>query len=120
MAERGGIRTPGRGFGPYHGLANSRFHSLLSGINTAFVQLLCNRKNATVCDGFVIGTVRVLDDAAEAGLVDLPAALPRLQAFDIIVAGVAEEEQDDSCGRAMIALWVFGFMWPCARYGGCG
>ena len=29
----------------------------------------------------VIGTVRVLDDAAEAGLVDLPAALPRLQAF---------------------------------------
>ncbi len=29
----------------------------------------------------VIGTVRVLDDAAEAGLVDLPTALPRLQAF---------------------------------------
>ena len=29
----------------------------------------------------VIGTVRVLDDAAEAGLVDLPAALTRLQAF---------------------------------------
>ncbi|HVH69919.1 MAG TPA: DUF3368 domain-containing protein [Candidatus Dormibacteraeota bacterium] len=28
----------------------------------------------------VIGTVRVLDDAAEAGLVDLPAALSRLQA----------------------------------------
>jgi len=29
----------------------------------------------------VIGTVRVLDDAAEAGLVDLPDALKRLQAF---------------------------------------
>jgi predicted nucleic acid-binding protein len=29
----------------------------------------------------VIGTVRVLDDAAEAGLIDLPAALERLQAF---------------------------------------
>ncbi len=29
----------------------------------------------------VIGTVRVLDDAAEADLVDLPAALKRLQAF---------------------------------------
>jgi len=29
----------------------------------------------------VIGTVRVLDDAAEAGLVDLPAALAQLQAF---------------------------------------
>jgi predicted nucleic acid-binding protein len=29
----------------------------------------------------VIGTVRVLDDAAEARLVDLPAALPRLLAF---------------------------------------
>jgi predicted nucleic acid-binding protein len=29
----------------------------------------------------VIGTVRVLDDAAEAGLVDLPAVLPQLQAF---------------------------------------
>jgi predicted nucleic acid-binding protein len=29
----------------------------------------------------VIGTVRVLDDAAEAGLVDMPAALPRLHAF---------------------------------------
>jgi predicted nucleic acid-binding protein len=28
----------------------------------------------------VIGTVRVLDDAAEAGLVDLPSALSRLQA----------------------------------------
>lgn len=29
----------------------------------------------------VIGTMRVLDDAAEAGLVDLPTALSRLQAF---------------------------------------
>lgn len=29
----------------------------------------------------VIGTMRVLDDAAEAGLVDLPSALSRLQAF---------------------------------------
>jgi len=29
----------------------------------------------------VIGTVRVLDDAAEAGLVDLPTTLQRLQAF---------------------------------------
>jgi len=29
----------------------------------------------------VIGTVRVLGDAAEAGLVDLPTVLPRLQAF---------------------------------------
>ena len=29
----------------------------------------------------VIGTVRVLDDAADAGLIDLPAALDRLQAF---------------------------------------
>lgn len=29
----------------------------------------------------VIGTVRVLDDAADAGLVDLPTVLPRLQAF---------------------------------------
>ena len=29
----------------------------------------------------VIGTVRVLDDAAEADLIDLPAALDRLQAF---------------------------------------
>jgi predicted nucleic acid-binding protein len=29
----------------------------------------------------VIGTVRVLDDAAEAGLVDLSTALPRLQGF---------------------------------------
>jgi predicted nucleic acid-binding protein len=29
----------------------------------------------------VIGTVRVLDDAAEAGLVDLPTVLPQLQAF---------------------------------------
>ena len=29
----------------------------------------------------VIGTVRVLDDAAEAGLLDLPAALSRLQGF---------------------------------------
>jgi predicted nucleic acid-binding protein len=29
----------------------------------------------------VIGTVRVLDDAAEADLIDLPAALERLQAF---------------------------------------
>ena len=29
----------------------------------------------------VIGTVRVLDDAAEADLVDLPAALERLRAF---------------------------------------
>ena len=29
----------------------------------------------------VIGTVRVLDDAAEAGLVDLPPALSRLKAF---------------------------------------
>ena len=28
-----------------------------------------------------IGTVRVLDDAAEAGLLDLPAALSRLQGF---------------------------------------
>jgi len=29
----------------------------------------------------VIGTVRVLDDAAEAGLIDLPTALSQLQAF---------------------------------------
>jgi predicted nucleic acid-binding protein len=29
----------------------------------------------------VIGTVRVLDDAADAGLLDLPAVLERLQAF---------------------------------------
>src|SRR6202790_3179500 len=56
----GGIRTPGRSFGPYNGLANSRFHTLLFGINRlrsdellhcwaksrcsgAFVQLLCNQ-----------------------------------------------------------------------------
>jgi hypothetical protein len=39
---------------------------------------------------------------------------------DMVVAGVAEEEQDDAGGRAVIALWVFGLMWPCARYGGCG
>jgi hypothetical protein len=31
--RRGGIRTPGRSFGPYNGLANSRFHTLLFGIN---------------------------------------------------------------------------------------
>jgi len=29
----------------------------------------------------VIGTVRVLDDAAEVGLIDLPTALDRLQSF---------------------------------------
>jgi hypothetical protein len=56
----GGIRTPGRSFGPYNGLANSRFHTLLFGINrlrseelpycwakshcsAAIVQLLCNQ-----------------------------------------------------------------------------
>src|SRR6266850_3407161 len=58
--RRGGIRTPGRSFSPYNGLANSRFHTLLFGINRlrsdelphcwtnshcseAFVQLLCNQ-----------------------------------------------------------------------------
>ncbi len=64
----GGIRTPGRGFSPYNGLANSRFHRLMFGINSlrsdempyfgaihsclgAFVQPLCNdfrSKTATV------------------------------------------------------------------------
>jgi len=56
----GGIRTPGTGFGPYNGLANSRSHTLLFGINNLCsgempyvcakppclgpsVQLLCNR-----------------------------------------------------------------------------
>jgi hypothetical protein len=59
LAERG-IRTPGRSFGPYNGLANSRFYTLLFGINrlrsyelpdlgaqqaysAAIVQLLCNQ-----------------------------------------------------------------------------
>ena len=59
LAERG-IRTPGRSFGPYNGIANSRFHTLLFGVNRlrsaelphcwahshcseAFVQLLCNQ-----------------------------------------------------------------------------
>jgi len=59
MAE-GRIRTPGTGFSQYNGLANSRFHTLLFGINRlrsdelphcwakshcsgTFVQLLCNR-----------------------------------------------------------------------------
>jgi hypothetical protein len=50
-----GIRTPGTGFSPYNGLANSRFHCLLFGINdlqsgemllfgpeTPAGQLLCN------------------------------------------------------------------------------
>src|SRR5437879_13451152 len=35
----------------------------------------------------VIGTVRVLDDAAEAGLVDMRTVLPRLQAFGFYFAG---------------------------------
>src|SRR5215469_17897660 len=62
LAERGGIRTPGTSFSSYNGLANSRFHTLLFGINRlrsdelphcgakspcsrAIVQLMCNRES---------------------------------------------------------------------------
>src|ERR1700745_188893 len=73
--RRGGIRTPGRSFGPYNGLANSRFHTLLFGINSlrsdelphcwakspcsgAFVQLLCNQNfNALPCRSTPFTTV---------------------------------------------------------------
>ena len=61
--RRGGIRTPGTGFSQYNGLANSRFHTLLFGINNLCsgempyigtkqrclglsVQRLCNRSFA--------------------------------------------------------------------------
>jgi hypothetical protein len=60
----GGIRTPGRGFGPYNGLANSPFHSLVFGTKDLcsgelpyfgakhpclepVVQLLCNSLDGT-------------------------------------------------------------------------
>jgi hypothetical protein len=36
----GGIRTPGRSFGPYNGLAISRFHSLVFG-RKDLVRVIC-------------------------------------------------------------------------------
>src|ERR1700676_174085 len=77
----GGIRTPGRSFGPYNGLANSRFHTLLFGINRlrsdallhcwakspcsgAFVQLLCNQN----FNGYIRRTpIMSADDGASCG-----------------------------------------------------
>jgi hypothetical protein len=71
----GGIRTPGTSFSLYNGFANSRFHTLLFGINSlrseelphcwakspclgAFVQLLCNQNfNCLPCRWTPITTV---------------------------------------------------------------
>ena len=92
MAERG-IRTPGRSFGPYNGLANSRFHTLLFGINRlrsdelphcrakshcsgAFVQLLCNQNfNGLSCRCTLITSA---NDGASCGFTIFRSAAPEV------------------------------------------
>jgi hypothetical protein len=50
----GGFEPPGRSFGPYNGLANSRFHTLLFGIKRLRSDELAHCRAKSRCSGAIV------------------------------------------------------------------